>query len=250
MRLGPDQPFYGLQARGLDDTHPAPERVEEMAELYVEEILRFQPSGPYYLGGHSAGGLVAYEMARWLQSRGERVAFLALFDTWAPGHGELIPEKYLQVVLDQYRLRIGRLARRLAEGGKFSYLREKLRIRMRVVLGRTSTLPPKLQRLRDSIEEAADDYRGGTYSGSATLFRASHQPPEYALDRTLGWAGFVLAGVEVREVPGFHGEIVQEPQAAILAEQVRECLDRAILAESGAGSQGRQTPREDLPESR
>ncbi len=64
-----------------------------MAEHYLAEIRRLQPEGPYYLGGHSAGGLVAFEMAWRLRAQGERVALVALFDTWAPGHGEVIPEK-------------------------------------------------------------------------------------------------------------------------------------------------------------
>jgi thioesterase domain-containing protein len=230
-RLGPNQPFYGLQARGLDDTHSAPERIEDMAELYIEEILRLQPNGPYSLGGHSAGGLVAYEMAKRFVARGKRVAFLALFDTWAPGHGELITQKYVAVRAQQYVIKIGRFLRKLSEGDTAAYLREKLQVRVRVLRGETSKLPPKLQELRDSIEQAADDYQPTEYSGSVTLFRAERQPPEYALDRTLGWADLALGGVEVHEVPGFHGEIVEEPQAAILAEQVRECLDRVIRAE-------------------
>jgi amino acid adenylation domain-containing protein len=230
-RLGPNQPFYGLQARGLDDAHAAPERIEDMAEQYIEEILRLQPDGPYYLGGHSAGGLVAYEMAKRLRERGKRIAFLALFDTWAPGHGELITQKYVAVRAQQYVMKIGRFLRKLSEGDAAAYLREKLRVRMRVLQGKTSNLPPKLQDLRDSIEEAADNYQATEYPGTVTLFRAERQPPEYALDRTLGWADLALGGVEVHEVPGFHGEIVEEPQAAILAEQVRGCLHRVGLDE-------------------
>ena len=162
----------------------------------------------------------------------------------------MIPEKYLRVVFDQYRMRIGRLFRSLAEGDKIRYLQEKLRIRLRVLLGRTSTLPPNLQRLRDSIEDAADEYQPGTYEGSAVLFRASEQPPEYALDRTLGWAELVLEGVDVQEVPGFHGEIVQEPQAAILAEQVRERLDQAFLRQAREAGQGPTSRGEASTESR
>ncbi len=80
---------------------------------------------------------------------------------------------------------------------------------------------PKLQELRDAIEDAADDYRPEPYEGPVTLFRAQHQPAEYALDATLGWEALARGGVEVHEVPGYHGEIVQEPQASVLAEQLR-----------------------------
>ena len=80
-RLGPDQPFYGLQAVGLDASRPPLTRIEDMATAYAKEIRRKQPHGPYFLGGYCMGGTVAYEIAQQLQAQGERVALLALFDT-------------------------------------------------------------------------------------------------------------------------------------------------------------------------
>jgi len=80
-RLGDDQPFYGLQAQGLDGTSSPLTTVEGMASLYVSEIRSVQPHGPYFLGGYCLGGTVAYEVAQQLRSEGETVALLALFDT-------------------------------------------------------------------------------------------------------------------------------------------------------------------------
>ena len=40
---------------------------KEMAAAYVSEIRTLCASGPYYLAGHSFGGLFAYEM--WQQSQ-------------------------------------------------------------------------------------------------------------------------------------------------------------------------------------
>ncbi|MFP2934767.1 phosphopantetheine-binding protein, partial [Pyxidicoccus sp. 3LG] len=51
--LGPDQPFYGLEARGLDGTSAPLGTVEEMATEYVKALRTVQPSGPYFLGGWS-----------------------------------------------------------------------------------------------------------------------------------------------------------------------------------------------------
>ena len=80
-RLGPDQPFYGLQAQGLDGSCPPLTQISDMAALYVKEIRRRQPHGPYFLGGYCAGGTIAYEVAQQLQEEGEQVALLAMFDT-------------------------------------------------------------------------------------------------------------------------------------------------------------------------
>jgi thioesterase domain-containing protein/acyl carrier protein len=79
--LGDGQPFYGLQSQGLDGSCPPLTKVEEMAALYVMEIRKVQPHGPYFLGGYCMGGTVAFEVAQQLQAEGEPVALLALFDT-------------------------------------------------------------------------------------------------------------------------------------------------------------------------
>jgi phthiocerol/phenolphthiocerol synthesis type-I polyketide synthase E len=79
--MGDDQPFYGLQSQGLDGSCSPLTNVEEMAALYVTEIRRVQPQGPYFLGGYCMGGTVAFEVAQQLQAEGESVALLALFDT-------------------------------------------------------------------------------------------------------------------------------------------------------------------------
>jgi phthiocerol/phenolphthiocerol synthesis type-I polyketide synthase E len=81
QRLGDDQPFYGLQSQGLDGVAPPLRRVEEMAAIYVTEIKKVQPQGPYFIGGYCMGGTVAYEVAQQLCEQGETVALLGLFDT-------------------------------------------------------------------------------------------------------------------------------------------------------------------------
>ncbi len=54
----------------------------------VKEIRTVQPEGPYFVGGYSFGGLVAFEIARQLQTQGQDIALLALFDTAAPGYAQ------------------------------------------------------------------------------------------------------------------------------------------------------------------
>ena len=79
--LGPDQPFYGLQSRGLDGKEELQSSVADMARVYVDAVQRVQPHGPYFLGGYCMGGTVAYEMAQQLSAKGEQVGMVALFDT-------------------------------------------------------------------------------------------------------------------------------------------------------------------------
>jgi amino acid adenylation domain-containing protein len=80
--LGPAQPIYGLQSRGLDERDQPFERIEPMATHYLGEIRKVQPHGPYRIGGTCFGGAVAYEMAQQLRRSGEPVDVLFMLETW------------------------------------------------------------------------------------------------------------------------------------------------------------------------
>ena len=60
--------------------------VRELAAHYVQLISEEQRHGPYFLGGYSYGGLLAYEMASLLTEQNQRVEFVAMIDTfpWSP----------------------------------------------------------------------------------------------------------------------------------------------------------------------
>jgi amino acid adenylation domain-containing protein len=79
--ISADIPIYGLQATGFAPGQEPLKTIEEMAELYVDGIRQIQPHGPYRVAGWSAGGTIAYEMARTLIEMGERVGFVGLLDT-------------------------------------------------------------------------------------------------------------------------------------------------------------------------
>jgi thioesterase domain-containing protein len=78
--LDPAQPVYGI-VPAAGEEHAA--TIEARAAQAIEAIASVRSHGPYRIGGWSSGGLVAYETARQLRARGERVALLALFDAWA-----------------------------------------------------------------------------------------------------------------------------------------------------------------------
>jgi thioesterase domain-containing protein len=84
VATGTDQPFYGLQYRGVDGEHEPHHTIRAMAEEFAEHIREVQPKGPYYLGGYSVGGLPAFETATILRQQGEEVGLLVLLDTFNP----------------------------------------------------------------------------------------------------------------------------------------------------------------------
>lgn len=77
--LGTDVPFYIIEPHGLDG-RPIPDSIEKMAEENVALLKKHLPEGPYYLGGHCNGGLVAFEMARQLEASGVEIKKLILID--------------------------------------------------------------------------------------------------------------------------------------------------------------------------
>ncbi len=81
QRLGQQRPFYGIRSRGLHGEPDLPGCLEEMATEYLAAIREIQPRGPYLLGGWSAGGLVALEIAQQLVAQGDSIGKLALLDT-------------------------------------------------------------------------------------------------------------------------------------------------------------------------
>ena len=65
--------------------HPEDVRhgIREIASKYIEILKRYQPKGPYLLGGWCYGGMVAHEMACQLEQAGEQVRHLFLLDAHA-----------------------------------------------------------------------------------------------------------------------------------------------------------------------
>ncbi len=81
-QIGGDRPVWGIEAQGLDGCKPPLEDVHAMAEDALAKIRVVAPHGPYLLAGYSFGGTVALEIARRLGDAGEKIALLAMLDTW------------------------------------------------------------------------------------------------------------------------------------------------------------------------
>ncbi|MFF7749437.1 AMP-binding protein [Streptomyces sp. NPDC007971] len=75
-----DRPFYALRARGFDEGEKPFATFEQMVDCYADAVQRRQPHGPYAVAGYSFGGAVAFEIAKVLRERGERVDFVGSFN--------------------------------------------------------------------------------------------------------------------------------------------------------------------------
>ena len=77
--FGPDRPILAIAPHGIDGER-VPASIEEMAADRLPLILEAQPRGPYVLGGHCNGALVAFETARLLVNAGHRVDLVVMID--------------------------------------------------------------------------------------------------------------------------------------------------------------------------
>lgn len=90
--IAADHCVYGLNCPYLKNAKDLNGSLEELTPLYLTEIRRRQPTGPYYLAGWSAGGISAYDAAQQLVDEGEVVERLLLLDSPNPiGIGKLPP---------------------------------------------------------------------------------------------------------------------------------------------------------------
>jgi thioesterase domain-containing protein len=78
--LGPKQKFYGIQAPTDKRNAEFVSSIESISQYYVNELVKFQPEGPFLLGGHSTGATIALEMSQQLTARGREVSLLVVFD--------------------------------------------------------------------------------------------------------------------------------------------------------------------------
>jgi thioesterase domain-containing protein len=246
QHLPDDQPFYGLQSLGLDGQSTPLTSIAEMAAAYITEMRQIQPTGPYYLGGRSFGGSVAYEMARQLHQQGETVGMLAMLDTYPLGWLKLCAaEDARRYEKEFFQLRITRHfdnLRRINLAEKLHYVLSKAQYKkrkyknwwwqLRSNFGQTSaqSLKQTLRNIEESNYRAAKQYVPHAYPGRVTFFCASEEVS--AEENIAGWQT-LAAAVEVVRVPGDHQTMIQLPHVAQLAKQLTDCLAQAMQSNGG-----------------
>ncbi len=236
--LGSEQPMYGLSAQ-IDDSIQAPrDRVDALATYYIEQMRQLQPHGPYFLTGVSFGGLVAFEMAQQLMAQGEEVGMLALLDTYGPDAVKRLPtEHVVSSHLDRFSARSLAHAWTVLQakivGLKNQLVKNYQIAACKVYMRMGWTLPFELQSFffRQQNKKAMRGYTPTSYPGQIVLMKAmefewggigSYQDP------TLGWGPLAKGGLEVRDVPGDHLGMLQDPHVSVLAGHLQDCIQRVV----------------------
>jgi thioesterase domain-containing protein/aryl carrier-like protein len=221
--LGPEQPFYGLQAPGIDGVREPLSTVNEMAKEYVQAIRAAQPQGPYTLAGWSVGGVIAFEMAQQFHMLGEEVSNLAILDS-----GVLYTFGVLQAMFPQ------------GQPGALAFLRQPTQ--QQVAEFRARSAPAKLVPEEADDKMAAQilglfsgsvraviDYRPQPYDGRIDLFQASKRLVRKQHQPLAEWSR-VCDDVRLHDVAGSHLTMIHDPHVQGLAEKLGQVLSAACTS--------------------
>jgi len=234
--LGADQPFLGLNLPPeVLERLPKPYRIEDLADAFIRIMQGVQPQGPYFLTGLCVNGVIAYEMAKQLEDRGERVGLLALFDSQNPICYWDYKDYRLRYISVKTKFHMEKL-RRVGLRDIPTYLRERWEgverrvnaFKWRFFLG--SRRPGSIEDaegLGPVVHPASWEYRPKPYSGKIVLFQSTDWPDAPYWDYEQGWRDFALGGIQTYRIPGAHLEMFTEPNCGTVAEKLSMHIEEA-----------------------
>jgi amino acid adenylation domain-containing protein len=225
-----DRPIYALQARGADLRQQPHATIAEMASAYIGAIRAVQPAGAYALAGYSFGGLIAFEMARRLREAGEEIDLLALFETDV-SHRNLHSAEWLSSQWMIVRRNLRRLLALPPRQWMHFFMSRAAVLWRRLVWGRdfmrelddaSQNLPGSVRaRNREMYDIGAREfaaYPPQYYPGTIAIFRTTDPGDPLPFWRK------VADRVDVFDIAGEHGTIMDEPNVTRLAAQLSRCL--------------------------
>ncbi len=260
--VGAARPFYGVRAPGYDGLEEPLDTVEALAARYIESIRSVQPYGPYLVGGHSFGGVVAYEVGRQLRKAGEEVSKVVLLDAYVPVPGQNLPPVDDIAAIGEL-LTMNRLA--FKSGGPagveidpdLSPSEQKKRLGRFLGANGSGDVEDHIDnmlRVYQANIEANVKYQPGPSDLRVSLLKATggfppvmapHRAVELRLgDAANGWEHVDLGELTVEEIPGDHFTMFVEPNDEVLASAVFRCLaedDRRGANTTAARGTGAET---------
>jgi len=229
-----DQGIYAIESQGLSGL-PTDYSVEEMARHYIQKIRERQPKGPYFVAGHSFGGLVTYEIACQFAAQNETMGLVGLLDTFQrslnsdDSIGQVAPRTaklpfFKRLITDLRAVILGK--------DRIGYLQERKTFVRAWAIKTTYRTAHKLSRrfgwrmpfILNDVKEAnwiaLDNYAPKPYDGEVVLFRCQNRLDTDPPDSSRLWNRLTNGKLVILEAPGDHNSILREPGVKILAEQI------------------------------
>ena len=236
--LRPEVPVWGLETRGGEPGETPFASLAELVAAYLAAIRTVQPRGPYHLAGHSLGGSIAQELACRLEQAGERVAFVAMFDTPLPSHfpTDRLPERRdtvralaktvdlpQQEIADAGDAGIARLVERLIGQGFVPSGTDSAWLAQRIDAGTRTGV---------ALVEHCTRYEPQVCAAPIVLFRAVEET-EFPGDEAFDWRPYTRGGVVRIDLAANHNRILEPVHAARAAAVLRDRIGRHDVALEG-----------------
>lgn len=211
---------YGLNCPFMKTPADYTNGIDGVSASYLDEIKRRQPHGPYYLGGWSAGGVIAYQVAYKLIQVGEKIERLFLIDSPCPVDLEPLPSSLLHFVDSMGLLGTG--------GSTPDWLIPHFEASI-VHLAAYKPSPmdpceaPKTLMIwaRDGLCKDPKDHRYARSAGEARsvkfLLDERHDFGSNGWDKLLGEENIITA-----VVPGNHFTMMREPEVSFSSRHLRD----------------------------
>lgn len=258
LLLDPGHHVYGLQPETSADGSFAHTRIDEMASAYIARLQAVQPHGPYLLAGLCAGGVIAFEMARQLQDRGENVRFVGIIDA---ADVEAAARPFNATMSRLRRLRDLLAFRSASPSNLWAIPPLLLRKFANTVAYEVHSRLEKMRHHRavEQMREGSAEHgktpaaalsflqlyqvahrqhrpRGLLTGCHVVLFKATQGTGEaddipfgeqYS-DCIMGWGKRVAEAVHLVEIPGGHTSSLQQPNVPVLARAMQGAMDAAL----------------------
>eukprot|EP00963_Diacronema_lutheri_P009974 scaffold941_cov454-Pavlova_lutheri.AAC.4 len=244
--------------------------VKELAICNATDILDIQPEGPYLIGGHSYGGVVAVQIALQLQEWGHEVGLVILFDTPHPLQCRAVTPDVEEVSDSEANEMMEMVLNAIGEetvgfstrGNEWLSMEMGQRFEFfapiwRIMRDNNMTV----EEVRDQVYYVAGAVKRGDqvsdlrhhkftarlYSAPLVCFRAFEKGACTYLDDSddcsyphgVAWSE-IADTVEVIDVPGDHFTLLRQgnPDMSILVSALRAFLEPFGWVDSGAGEGG------------
>jgi len=210
-----NRPFLGVDFDRADRDAP-PHTIAEYAARLARTIRTAQPHGPYYVGGWCIAGLLAYEVAAQLLEQGQQVGLVVMLDAVNPEHFCAIPKARMMASKAAFHIR---QMLRIRIGDVFPYAWERAKGFFTQALNRPQQEDP----FEQALLAAAIAYRPQPIRARVLALEPADRPR--ARDLKQSWAAHIQQGtLEVRDVPGDHLSMFEQPHVQALAKCIKNKL--------------------------
>ena len=233
--FGNDQPFYGLEF-AMNGNESDAIKIENIANTNIEALKEIQPKGPYRLLGLSNGGMVAFEMAKTLTAKGEKIELLSFLDCFSPSQQVLDMEdeivgvfngKFSASADEKLDLDVEKL-KALPETARFDYLYKSITDYGFTIPKAQFETTYKTAKAMDVSCRAYKPSKLGAKTNSI-LFRANvgYMDGYKKLPQDYGWNKLLSNKIQINHIDANHFSITDKEPSIEIAKKINAVLQKS-----------------------